>query len=240
MAPTRIVAYLRCSTAEQASDGTSLDVQEARIRAWADAVGAEVVEVVADAGVSGTKLLADREHGKRVAELLDARKPSVDAVAVLRLDRLGRDAAETLSLLKRFRTGRVGLYAVAEHLDLATPHGRAMAGISAVFGELERALIAQRTVEGLRQRREQGRPWNHAPFGWEVAGTDADRRLIPLPSEQATLDRMRELRASGLSYAKVAAALTDEGRATKRGGKWAAMTVRETLRAQPETERNPA
>lgn len=236
----RVLAYLRCSTEEQASEGTSLDVQEARIRAWAEAVGYEITEVVADAGVSGKLLLSQRERGRRVAELLDARKPSVDLVAVLRLDRLGRDAAETLALLKRFRHGRVGLFAVAEQVDLATPHGRAMAGISAVFGELERALIAQRTTEGLRQRREQGRPWNHAPFGWEVVGSDDERRLAPVPSEQATLDRIRELRDAGLSYGKVADSLTAENRKTKRGGKWAAMTVRETLRAQPEIERNRA
>src|SRR5580658_1777318 len=116
----RVLAYLRCSTAEQADSGMSLDAQEARIRAWAAAVDAEVVEVISDAGVSGTKPLADRQGGAKVAELLAARKPAVDAVVVLRLDRLGRNAAETITLLRRFRTSTVGLVSVAEHLDLAT------------------------------------------------------------------------------------------------------------------------
>lgn len=237
---TRVLAYIRCSTAEQANDGTSLDVQESRIRAWAEAVGAEVVDVISDAGVSGTKTLAQREAGRRIATLLDARKPDVDGVAVLRLDRLGRDAAETLALLKRFRTGRVGLVSVSERVDLATPHGRAMAGVSAVFSELERSLIAQRTTEGLRQRREQGRPWNHPPLGWRVSGSDRralggedTRKLVPVKAEQATLTLIRGLREQDVSYAKIAAQLTAEGRPTKRGGTWAAMTVRETLRAQP-------
>ena len=84
------------------------------------------------------------------------------AVVVLRLDRLGRNAAESLALLRRFRASPVGLVSVAEHLDLATPHGRAMAGVQAVFNELERDLIAQRTTEALRELRTQGRPWNHA------------------------------------------------------------------------------
>jgi hypothetical protein len=45
---------------------------------------------------------------------------------------------------------------------------------------------------------------------------------------------MRELRDEGMSYNRIAGVLADEGHATKRGGKWAAMTVRETLRAQPD------
>ena len=118
----------------------SLETQESRIRAWAEAVGAELVEVVIDGGASGTKPLAERKGGARVAKLLDARKPEVSAVAVLRLDRLGRNAAETLALMRRFRTSPVGLVSVAEHIDLATPHGRAMAGVAAIFAELERDL----------------------------------------------------------------------------------------------------
>ena len=67
-----MVGYVRCSTAEQASDGMSLDIQESRIRAWADALAAEVVEIVSDGGVSGSKPLAERNGGKRIATLLDA------------------------------------------------------------------------------------------------------------------------------------------------------------------------
>jgi site-specific DNA recombinase len=222
----RVMIYARCSTSEQATEGMSLEAQESRCRAWAEATGAEVIEVVADAGVSGTKPLAARKGGARIARLLDARKPTVDAVVVLRCDRLGRDAAETLGLFKRFRTGRVGLVSVVESVDFATPHGRAMAGVTAIFAELERALVAARTVEALGELRRQGRAWNHAPFGWNVM----DGRLVPNAGEQETLARSRELRSSGMGYASIAKALNDEGRATKRGGAWAAMSVRSVLR----------
>ena len=225
----RIVGYCRCSTAEQASDGMSLDAQENRIRAWADAVGAEITEMVTDAAVSGSKRLADRPGGQKIATLLDARNPKVDAVAVLRLDRLGRDAAESLALLKRFRTGKLGLVSVVERIDLATPHGRAMAGVSLVFAELERSLIAQRTADALTELKRQGRAWNHAPLGWEIVnGT-----LVPVPDEQDTLSLMRSLRSQGTSYARIAAHLTNAGRRTKKGGRWAATTLRSALNAQP-------
>jgi DNA invertase Pin-like site-specific DNA recombinase len=150
-----------------------------------------------------------------VAELLGARRPSADAVVVVRIDRLGRDAAEQLALLKRFRAGKVGLVAIAQQIDLATPHGRVMAQIGAVFAELERELIAERTAEALTELRRQGRAWNHAPFGW-----DAVDGLV----------RMRELKTAGVSYHKVAAILDDQGWRTKRGGPWQGASVRSVLR----------
>lgn len=225
--PLHVVGYTRVSTVEQASEGMSLGAQESRILAWCEAMGAELVDLVTDEGVSGTKLLADRPGGRKVAHLLDARRPTADAVVVVRMDRLGRDAAEQIALLKRFRSGRVGLVAIAQQIDLATPHGRAMAQIGAVFNELERALIAERTTEALAELRTQGRAWNHAPFGWDAV----DGRLVSNPVEQETLTRAEELRADGLSYLKIAEVLNGEQRPTKRGRPWQAMSVRSVLRS---------
>jgi len=221
----KVVGYARVSTAEQASEGLSLDAQESRITAWCKATGAELVEVVREEGVSGSKLLSERPEGRKIAHLLDSRRPAADAVVVVRMDRLGRDAAEQIDLLKRFRTGKVGLVAIAQQIDLATPHGRAMAQIGAVFNELERALIAERTTEALAQLRSQGKAWNHAPFGWRVV----EGQLEADPEEQKTLARARELREAGLGYLKVAKTLDAEGRRTKRGGDWQAASVRSVL-----------
>lgn len=220
-----MIGYAQVSTQEQATEGVSLEAQEHRIRAWAAATGAELADLVRDEGVSGAKLLADRPGGRRIAQLLDARRPAVDAVVVVRMDRLGRDAAEQIALLKRFRTGKVGLAAIAQQIDLATPHGRAMAQIGAVFNELERALIAERTTEALAELRQQGRAWNHPPFGWQVTAG----RLEPVESEQETLAMARQLRAAGASYKRIAAQLTAEGRQAKRAGAWSAMSVRSVL-----------
>ena len=225
----RVLSYARCSSVEQSTEGWSIEAQQARVQAWATACSATVVEEVVDIGVSGSKPLAQRAGGSRIAKLIDARKPGVDAVVVVRLDRLGRDAAESLSLFKKFQTGTVGLVALAEQIDLATPHGRALAGVSAIFSELERSLIGQRTKETLAQLRNEHRVWNHEPFGWIAR----NGLLEPQPTEQATLKVIREMRDAGLSYRAIAAALADGGVATKRGGRWEAATVRSVLRSQP-------
>ena len=80
----------------------SLEAQRGRIWTWCEAADANLLTVVEDLGISGSRRLADRPGGSEIAALLNQREPRVDAVAVVRLDRLGRDAAETLELLKRF------------------------------------------------------------------------------------------------------------------------------------------
>jgi DNA invertase Pin-like site-specific DNA recombinase len=221
----KVLGYARVSTAEQAAEGMSLEAQETRIRAWCEAQGAELVEMVRDEGVSGTKLLGERSGGRAIADLVDARRPGADAVVVVRMDRLGRDAAEQIALLKRFRSGKVGLVAIAQQIDLATPHGRAMAQIGAVFNELERALIAERTTEALSELRRQGRAWNHAPFGWDAL----DGVLIRNESEQQTLTNIRTMRKQGLGYLRIARQLTQDCVPTKRGGSWQAASVRSVV-----------
>ena len=102
-----------------------------------------------------------------------------------------------------------------------------MAQIGAGFNELERALIAECTTEALTELRHQGRAWNHAPFGWD----SIEGLLVENPMEQETLTLIHELREPVLGCLKIAERLDAEGRATKRGGSWQAMSVRSVLRS---------
>jgi site-specific DNA recombinase len=218
----RVVGYTRCSTDEQAVDGVSLATQLGRIEAWCDVADAELVEVIEDGGVSGTRPLADRPGGARVASLLEARKSEVDAVIVARLDRLGRDASEALNCLRKFASGSVGLVSIAERIDLSTPQGRAMAQVTFVFAELERALIAQRTSDALTELRSQGRVYGPTPFGFQ---RDGDSLRLD-EAEQRVLARIHRLRRKGKSYQAIAVALNRSGTPAKRSGCWYAPSVR--------------
>jgi site-specific DNA recombinase len=203
----------------------SLATQLGRIEAWCDVADAELVEVIEDGGVSGTRPLADRPGGARVVSLLEARNPDVDAVVVARLDRLGRDAAETLSYLKAFAKGSVGLVSVADRIDLGSPQGKALASMSAVFAELERDLIAARVCEALSDLRSRGKVYGPVPFGFRRD----NEHLLPDDAEQHVLTRMRKLRAGGKSYNAVAQSLNRSGTPAKNGGHWFASSVRSAL-----------
>ena len=52
----RAIGYVRVSTDDQAREGVSLDVQEARIRAYCEAKGWQLVSVVRDEGKSAKDL----------------------------------------------------------------------------------------------------------------------------------------------------------------------------------------
>jgi site-specific DNA recombinase len=202
--------------------GLSLEVQAYRIRLWCEAQEADLVDVIEDAGISGAKALAERPGGSQIAALLRARDPGIDAVAIVRLDRLGRDAAETLTYLRRFAQGHVGLVSIRDRLDLTTPQGRAMAGVAAVFSELERELIGARTAEALAKLKAEGRRYGPLPYGF-----DAKRgRLIEKTDEQRVLRKIQGMRKRCLSYRSIADWLNAEAICAKRGGTWSPMAVR--------------
>lgn len=204
------------------SGGISLEAQRRRIEAWAEATDAELLEVIEDAGVSGLRPLAMREGGHRIEALLGARNPEVEAVVITRLDRLGRDAAENLTCLRRFANGKVGLVSLADRLDLGTPQGRAMAGVASVFSELERELIGQRTAEALARLRDDGRIYGPVPYGFDREGD----LLVKNEAEDRVIRQIIEMRGSGLSYHVVADWLNTEAISAKRGGPWSPMAVR--------------
>ena len=59
------IAYIRVSTLLQATEGVSLDAQEAKIRLWCAANDAELAGVFVDAGISGKR--SDNAYGRRLA-----------------------------------------------------------------------------------------------------------------------------------------------------------------------------
>jgi DNA invertase Pin-like site-specific DNA recombinase len=148
---------------------------------------------------------------------------------VVRLDRLGRDAAETLRYLKDVAKGKVGLVSIADRIDLSTPQGRAMAQMGAIFAELERSLIGQRTSDALSQLRSTGRVYGSIPFGFSREGS----HLVVDAAEQAVLAHIVDLRDAGQSYAAIAEDLNRDGQPAKRGGCWHSMSVRSVLRTAP-------
>ncbi len=84
------------------------------------------------------------------------RRGRVDLVAVWRLDRLGRSLKNFLTIVDEFEANRVQLVSVREGIDMSTPMGRMFARLLAVFAEMEREWIIERTRAGLDEARRRG------------------------------------------------------------------------------------
>jgi len=91
----KVILYGRCSTAEQASEGISLEAQQAKMRAYADLYELEVVEMIVDPGESGKTL--KRPGLQRALELL--RNGAAEGVVIAKLDRLTRSVADWQTLI---------------------------------------------------------------------------------------------------------------------------------------------
>jgi DNA invertase Pin-like site-specific DNA recombinase len=90
----------------------------------------------------------------------------------------------------------------------------AMRQMMGVFSQLERGMIAARLRAGRRLKAEQGGFAYGSPrFGYKAT----EKALIPDDDEQASLQRIAELRQEGRSLRQIAAALEAEGHRTKRG-----------------------
>lgn len=110
-----------------------------------------------DHGVSGTRasrpgldaMLADayaeREAGHEVT------------IVVYRLDRLGRSSLHIAQLLSDLTERGINIESISDGLNSATPMGRAMLQMASIFAEMERNIIAERTVAGLAAAKAQGR-----------------------------------------------------------------------------------
>jgi site-specific DNA recombinase len=222
--PLRAAIYLRVSTDEQAASGLGLASQQERCRALALAKGWTMVGLYSDEGVSGTLDPKARPEASRL--LADAAAGLVDVVVVLKLDRWARRAEYVHRTLRELDELGVGFTSVSEPVDTSSAMGKAFIGISAVFAELERNLIAERTRAALAVKKTRGERLGAPRLGLRVV----DGKAFGVETEAATVERMRALRGQGLSLRAIAAVLVSEGRATKKGGKWSPETVARVLR----------
>lgn len=206
------VGYIRVSTDRQATEGVSLEAQEARLRAWAAANDAELVAVHVDPGLSGGR--ADNRPELQAA--LDDACRLRAALVFYSLSRVARSTLDTLVISKRLERAGADLVSLTESIDTTNAAGKMVFRMLAVLAEFERDLVSERTATAMAHLRSQGRRISGAiPFGFDVVDGG---HLVPNPAEQETLSLIRQLREEGRSLRAIAAELEARGIATKSGG----------------------
>jgi DNA invertase Pin-like site-specific DNA recombinase len=206
----KVIAYLRCSTDEQADSRAGLEAQRAAIvaeaqrRGW-DETGLTFIE---DAGFSGKNL--DRPG---IVEALDAlRHRRAGTLVVSKLDRLSRSMLDFAGLMDRANREHWALVALDLGVDTSTPSGEVMAGVLALFAQFERRLIGQRTRDALAQKR--------------LAGVQLGR---PTSIPASVASQIVDLRTAGLTLRAIVERLALENVPTVSGGAWQISTVQRVL-----------
>lgn len=80
-----------------------------------------------------------------------------DVLVVWKLDRLSRSLRDLLFTLEAITAAGAGFRSLTEAVDTTTPAGRLMTQTLGAFAEFERAMIRERTMNGLDHARKAGR-----------------------------------------------------------------------------------
>jgi hypothetical protein len=141
------------------------------------------------------------------------------ALMAAKLDRISRSVLDTASMMEQTRHSGWELVTCDLAIDTSAPAGEASASTMAVFSQLERRLISQRTREALAVKKAQG-----------------IRLGRPAKLPRAVVARIVDARRAGNSLRAIAHVLTADGVATAQGGaKWHASSVKAVLEGQDAT-----
>jgi DNA invertase Pin-like site-specific DNA recombinase len=136
------LGYARVSTTHQ-----SLDQQIDALTA----VGVDATRVYTDK-LSGT---STRQQRPGLAALLDYARQG-DAIVVVGIDRLGRNAAEVMTTIRDLGERGIVLRSLREGIDTSNASGRMVAGVLASLAELELELGKERRTAARDARRARG------------------------------------------------------------------------------------
>ena len=136
----RLFGYARVSTSQQ-----SLDIQIKALKA---------------AGVRKNRIFSDKTTGcisdRQGLELLKVKVEKGDIVLVTKLDRLGRDTADMINLIKEFDSFGVAVRFLDDGISTEGTMGRMVVTILSAVAEAERARILERTNEGRIEAKAKG------------------------------------------------------------------------------------
>ena len=140
-----IALYIRVSTSEQ-----TVENQRIRLIEYAEKHG-YTFNIYEE--VESTR----KTRPVKQSLLAKLRNHEYDSVVVFRLDRWARSSTELILDVKELIDKNVGFISVSENLDFTTATGMLHFQILSAFSEFERALIRERTLEGLRRAKMQGK-----------------------------------------------------------------------------------
>jgi len=144
----RLFGYARVSTSQQ-----SLDVQVKALQAQ---------------GVKSSRIFSDKVSGSHVErdglKTLQVKVEEGDVILVTKLDRLGRDTADMIQLIKQFDEMKVAIRFLDDGISTEGAMGKMVVTILSAVAQAERQRILERTNEGRLEAKARGVKFGRKPF----------------------------------------------------------------------------
>lgn len=215
----RAVGYVRVSTDEQADEGSGLGYQRAAIERFAQERGYRLLEIVEDAGTSGSTPPEERPGFGRILKELapEDGERQFDVLLVWKFDRLARSIVGAVGTADTVKRRGVALRSVTEPIDTTGTTGELIFSVMPGLAAMERENIARRTWEGRRKAAERGKlPSGPAScYGYKRGGG----KLVIVPEEAEVVRCIYALREQGLGARRMAKLLNEEGVSTRSGSR---------------------
>lgn len=144
----KVAIYARVSTEEQ-----DADKQELACKEYCERNNLEVFKVYKDAGISGMK--SSRPAFNEM--LRDMRLRKFNALMVTKLDRVGRSLQHLLSIFEELKNKGVHFISITQNIDTSSAVGEFQLQVLGAFAQFERAIISERTKEGLKYAKNVGK-----------------------------------------------------------------------------------
>jgi site-specific DNA recombinase len=229
----KAIGYTRVSTGRQVNEGVSMDMQEAKIRAYCIYKGYTLTHIYSDEGISGSGKVErpGLDNVREWCSLRNTKDSQLGPVAVIiySLSRFTRSTKELLDFVDEFViNGKIELHSVVEALDTSSPTGRFMLKVMGAMNELEREQIVERTKAALDHKRTKGEKLGgYVPYGYDVLPNTGLLKVNQY--EQGIITRIKEYHNRGVSSNSIAKTLNDEGVTTKQGNEWSHKSVHRVL-----------
>ncbi|MBT8225767.1 MAG: recombinase family protein [Dactylosporangium sp.] len=221
----RIGIYLRIST-DELHQPFSLEAQRLKLGAYINSQDNwELAMVFSDQASGATTERPDLQRA-----LSAARAGRFDILLVYRVDRLSRSIRGLSDILAQLDDARVAFRSATEPFDTATPAGRMMVQMLAVFAEFERATIIDRVINGMERKAARGQ-WcgGYRPHGYDLDHTTGFLSVIG--AEAAIVRRIfTDYTRENTGAKNIATRLNTAGHRTKTGKPWSGNSVLVVLR----------
>ena len=141
----KIAIYCRVSTTEQTTENQTLRLTEY----------AERMNWTYDVYEETESTRNTRPIKYKLFQKLRAKE--YDAVLVYKLDRWARSSTELINEITELYEKGIPFISLSDNVDLSTSAGKLQFHILSAFAEFERNLIRERTLEGLKRAKKQGK-----------------------------------------------------------------------------------
>lgn len=177
------ILYTRVSTDDQALHGYSLIHQYDTLKSHCETSGITILKHFEE-DYSAKNF--DRPEWKKLMQYIKKNKGVVNTILFTKWDRFTRNFTETFAVIESLQKMGISVNAIEQEVDLSIPENKFMLAFYVTGGVIEREKICQRTKDGMRAMRKQGK-WNGtAPLGYKYHREDSRSSWLVIDSAKAS------------------------------------------------------